>query len=119
RINLLQPEKDRDEENEHQRQGARGRFEDATNDQTPGAARQVLQHQQRETAERNAYPKNETDEIRMEELIGADEDADDQQDSEHRANNQRAHRNAAEFGRWCVSKWLHIFVPSPFGRGSG
>ena len=58
------------------RQVAAGGLEDATADQAPLAARQVLQHQQRERPHRQAEAEQEADQPRAEELIEIHDGAD-------------------------------------------
>ena len=55
---------------------ARPGLEDAAADESPLAARQVLQHQQRQRAQRQPEAEEEADQPRAEELIEADRGAD-------------------------------------------
>jgi hypothetical protein len=62
---------DRQAEDGHHRQRAGGRFEDAPDDDAPGAAAQVMHHQQRQAAEADAGPVDPGHQIRFVEAIGA------------------------------------------------
>ena len=53
-------EHDRHKQNQHQRQSSGGSFEHAPNHHTPAATGQVLQHQQRQRAERDTDPEDDS-----------------------------------------------------------
>src|SRR5215475_11139622 len=97
---MFHSQSNRHEQNSYQWQRARRRFEHATNDQSPGAAREVLQAKQREAAERDSGPEDETNKICMKELIAVDEETEEQQHEEHGANYQRHVPTSREFNRW-------------------
>ena len=103
----------RQAEHRHHRQRAGGRLEDAADDHAPGAAAQVLHHQQREAAECHARPVHPGDEVGLVEAIeAAHRDADH---GEHAADRRGDHRLALEareaLGR-VVGVRRHV-VPGP------
>ena len=108
-VQRRQVHRDRDEEHGHERQVARGRLENAPRRERPGAAGQVLNHQHRERAERQADPEDVGDEVRLPDDARLDERlAEHQADRADRCGSRKAdeaqeHRLAAEpaqFRRW-------------------
>src|SRR5919197_1011461 len=65
----------REEEHRHERQGACARLEQAADYHSPGAARDVVDHQDGEAAERDPDPEQVGDEVGAEELLGANQRA--------------------------------------------
>ena len=56
RIQVRDAKGNRQEQQSHERQRARGRFQDPPQDQAPDSAGQIVQHRERERAECDAEP---------------------------------------------------------------
>src|SRR5262245_46721023 len=84
----------RGKQEDHQQKRARAGFQDSPYNEPPIPAYQVMQHQQRQTTESDADPKQVRDEIGAEELL------------HHRGNLSSSCRSCA--GRLCVlAFWLN------------
>src|SRR6185295_5389763 len=84
----------RHEKDDHQGQCPGSRFKNPPDDESPGAAHQVMQHQQREAAQRNAEPKKIRDEVGAEELL------------DHRGDLSSSWRSCGAKS-WAAAFWLN------------
>ncbi|MCG3163087.1 MAG: hypothetical protein JMDDDDMK_04465 [Acidobacteria bacterium] len=120
RIKFAHAERERQKQRQQQRHRARRRFEQPLDHHSPIAARQVLQHHNRQTAERDAPPEQIADQIRLEELFRADQPSGDAQHGGGNANDECLALEAAQFGRRRVSRDLgHCFFSSNLLRSAG
>ena len=97
-VELVNPEKDRDEQQREQGHGAHGGAENAANDHAPTTSGEVADHEDSHGAEGDAQPAHESEQVGAEELLGAQECEDDRDDAEDDADDQRALRNG--FHHW-------------------
>ena len=88
-IEMPHPGEHRQSQHGHRRQGARGGLEDAANHQAPGAAGEMVEHQQREAPEPDAGPVDPGHQIRFVEAVGPGHG--EAGAGEHGANDGRDH----------------------------
>ncbi len=96
-------------EERHDRQRARGRFEDAPDHEAPGAAAQVVEHQQRQAAEPDARPVDPGHQVGFVEPIGTrQEEADAGQHGAGRGGHQALRLQTREALGWVVRLNCHV-----------
>ena len=88
-IHAIHAQRDRQEQHGHQRKHARGRADGTADDDTPGAARQLMHHAEREAAERDAEPQHVRHQVRLQELGRVEETAGERQHRAHGADEQQ------------------------------
>ena len=91
-------ERDGDEQHEHERQHARRRFKDAPQHDAPTAARQVVQHHDRQRADRDARPECEAEQVGAEGVGRIDKAARNDESQAHDADDERRALQAFERG---------------------
>ncbi len=95
-VDVLQAEEKRHGEEGDEREGSRRRLEDAADHEAPSAARHVVEHLDRERAERHAEDEAEGDEVRAIELRGIDEQPRGRDRREDDADGERAAADGRE-----------------------
>ena len=108
-IEVAHAGKQRHAEHRHHRDGAGGRFEDAPDHETPGAAREVLHHEQAEAADAHAGPGDPRDQVRLVEAVGpGHREADAGQHGADHGGDHALRLQAREALGWIVGFRCHV-----------
>src|ERR1019366_8051094 len=88
-IQFGQIQQNRNEEDEHEGQRHHARFQDAANHGAPGAANQMVKHQDGHAAQRKAKPEHEAGKVGGIKTVGSKESAGDGSNGTDCANDER------------------------------
>src|SRR5690349_9676530 len=100
---MLEANRDWDEKQKHQGEGARRGFEHAPDYQSPRTACQVLQHKQGETADGDPSPENKSDEIAMKEMTRTKHRSKHKRERKQQSNRERDVARSIQVCRSCVT----------------
>src|SRR5262249_48891359 len=93
-------------------------LENSTRDQSPNAARHVLQHQDRETSERNSGAKQKRQHVRSEKLLGVEKGSDQTERERGRPYDEGVPAEHLQVWALILKAFDHLcssaFPPAPF-----
>ena len=102
--------------NGEQRHSTHGRTQDAPDDDSPAAAGEVANHDNRHGAESDAQPAHKAEQVGAIELVGPNEGEDDGDNAEDDADDQGPLRNGLDHWRRCQIELFYgrrAHFPSP------
>src|SRR5450759_924648 len=121
-IQLGQVQQNRNEEHEHEGQRHHARLQDAANHRAPGAADQVVKHQDGHASERKAEPEHEAGEVGGIKTVGSEKSPGDGSNGSNHANDERPLLDGLGYGRGHQVRLIHggrghLGSPSVAGAG--